>query len=97
MLKDDDIRLLMQSLGAQIMEAQRDPSGAVAILISETVKFRDQLRKNAGATLTAGDTRAALDALETHLSGRRPSDELTAEQAALLQLYIDRLTIFRRV
>jgi hypothetical protein len=95
MLNDDEIKLLIQSLGAQVLENQRNPTGAVAVLIVETVRFRDQLREQAGTTLTVGDTRAALEALEQYLAGGAPSGVLTSEQSALLQLYIDRLTLFK--
>jgi hypothetical protein len=95
-MPEDDIRLLLESLGGQILESQNDPTGAVAMLISETVKFRDQLRREAGAILTVGDTRAALDALEQYLSGSGLPSSLSGEQAALAQLYVDRLTLFKR-
>jgi hypothetical protein len=95
-MPNDEIRLLLESLGGQILESQNDPTGAVAMLISETVKFRDQLRREAGAILTVGDTRAALDALEQYLSGNGLPSSLSGEQAALAQLYVDRLTLFKR-
>ena len=95
-MRSDEIRLLLESLGGQILESQNDPTGAVAMLVSETVKFRDQLRREAGAILTVGDTRAALDALEQYLSGKGLPPSLSGEQTALAQLYVDRLTLFKR-
>jgi hypothetical protein len=92
---DDELTLLMQSLGASVLEGQANPTGAVAMLISETVKFRDKLKEETGETLTVGDTRAALDALEDYLNGQPIPKELTAEQKALVQIWIDRLTVFK--
>ncbi len=91
---DDELRLLMQSLGASVLDDQANPTGAVAMLILETVKFRDKLKEETGEILTVADTRCALDALEDYLNGRPLSKELTLEQKALVQIWIDRLTVF---
>lgn len=91
---DDELRLLMQSLGISVLESQANPTGAVAMLISETVKFRDKLKEETGDILTVADTRAALDALENYLNGQPLPKELTPEQKALTQIWIDRLTVF---
>ena len=91
---DDELRLLMQSLGISVLESQANPTGAVAMLISETVKFRDKLKEETGDILTVADTRAALDALENYLNGQPLPKELTPEQKALAQIWIDRLTVF---
>jgi len=92
---DDELKLLMQSLGASILESQANPTGAMAMLISETVKFRDKLKEETGEVLTVGDTHAALDALEDYLKGHAFSNDLTPEQKALVQIWIDRLTMFK--
>ena len=92
---DDELRLLMQSLGASMLENQANPTGAVAMLISETVKFRDKLKDETGEILTVADTRVALDALENYLNGQPLPIELTPEQKALTQIWIDRLTVFK--
>lgn len=91
---DDELRLLMQSLGISVLESQANPTGAVAMLISETVKFRDKLKDETGDILTVADTRAALDALENYLNSKPLPDDLTPEQKALAQIWIDRLTVF---
>ena len=91
---DDELKLLMQSLGASVLESQVNPTGAVAMLISETVKFRDKLKDGTGDVLTVADTRAALDGLENYLNGKPLPKELTPEQKALAQIWIDRLTVF---
>ena len=91
---DDELRLLMQSLGISVLESQANPTGAVAMLISETVKFRDKLKEETGDILTVADTRAALDALENYLNGQPLPKELTPEQKVLAQIWIDRLTVF---
>jgi hypothetical protein len=92
---DDELKLLMKSLGFSVLENQTNPTGAVAMLISETVKFRDKLKEETGDILTVADTRAALDALENYLNGRPFPKELTPEQKALVQIWIDRLTVFK--
>ena len=93
-MRDDELKLLMQSLGVSVLESQVNPTGAVAMLISETVKFRDKLKEETGDILTVADTRAALDALENYLNGQLLPDDLTPEQKALVQIWIDRLTVF---
>ena len=93
-MRDDELKLLMQSLSASILENQTNPTGAVAMLISETVKFRDKLKEETGDILTVADTRAALDALENYLNGQPLPKELTPEQKVLAQIWIDRLTVF---
>ncbi len=64
------------------------------MLITETLKFRDKLKADTGQALTVTDTRAALDALEVYLKTNKLPDDLTPEQNALAQIWIDRLTIF---
>lgn len=96
-MNNDDISLLIQSLGAQILDSRQDPTSAVAIMITETTRFRDTLKKNAGAVLTVADVRVALDALERYLDTHQLPSSLSSEQLALVQLYIDRLTLFKRV
>jgi hypothetical protein len=68
-----------------------DPSGTVAVLIHETVKLRDELKRTTGRILTVGDTRAALEALKEWLSGQSPAIELTADQTSLLETWQARL------
>jgi len=92
---DEELKLLMQSLGVSVLENLTNPTGAVAMLISETVKFRDKLKDETGEILTVADTRAALDALEKYLNGQSFPKELTPEQKALAQIWIDRLTVFK--
>lgn len=92
----DEFKLLIEALGGQVVEGETDPTGTVAILISETLKFRDKLKEETGATLTVGDARAALDALEDFLKGRPMSENLSAEQKALARIYIDRITLFKK-
>jgi hypothetical protein len=94
-MKDDELQKLMQSLGASVFASRRDPRGTMAILISETVKFRDKLKQESGKTLTVGDTRAALDGLQKHLTGQPVPDDLSSEQQALLNIWIERLTGFQ--
>ena len=94
-MPDKDIRLLIQALGSQLFEDQSDPSGTVAVLISETVKFRDKLKEETGDILTVADTKVALDGLEKHLHGEPLPGDLTPEQKTLTQIWIDRLTIFK--
>jgi hypothetical protein len=95
-LPNDELRLLIEALGGQLVEGQGDPTGTVAVLINETLKFRDKLKEETGDILTVGDTRAALDALEEYLHGHALPKNLSPEQRALAQIYIDRITLFRR-
>jgi len=93
-MSDDKLRLLIQSLGASLFDDFESPTGTVAMLFSETIKFRDKLKEETGETLTVEDTQIALNALEKHLKGGLLPDSLTSEQKALTQIWIDRLTIF---
>jgi hypothetical protein len=94
-MSDDAFSLLMQTLGEQMFAHENDPTGVVALLLSETLRFRDKLKDEAGIILTVDDTQIALDALETYLSGQPLPDSLTSEQQSLAQIWIDRLTTFK--
>ncbi|HVP06854.1 MAG TPA: hypothetical protein VMS71_03355 [Candidatus Acidoferrum sp.] len=94
-MSNDALYLLIQSLGAQVLEHQRNPSGSLAILMSETLKFRDKLKEETGQILTVEDTRRALDGLEQCLDGRPMPSGLTPEQQLLAQIWLDRLTLFK--
>jgi hypothetical protein len=93
-MADDDIRLLIEALGGEL-QRQSNPTGVVAMLITETVRFRDKLKTETGTTLTVQDTRIALDSLEQYLEAHKLPDTLTPEQKALTQIYIDRITLFQ--
>lgn len=94
-MSDDAFSLLMRTLGEQMFARENDPTGVVAMLVTETLRFRDKLKEDAGIVLTVEDTRIALDALEGHLDGQPLPTSLTSEQQNLMQIWIDRLTTFR--
>ncbi|HOZ07793.1 MAG TPA: hypothetical protein PKW75_05860, partial [candidate division Zixibacteria bacterium] len=66
----------------------------VAVLITETVRFRDKLKAETGEILTIEDTRLAVEALQQYLENRTMPSHLTPEQRQLAQIYVDRLTVF---
>ena len=95
-MSDDALYLLLQSLGAQVLEGRMNPTGTVAILMSETLKFRDKLRSETGMILTVDDTRLALDGLESLMNEKELPSGLTSEQRTLAQIWFDRLTLFNK-
>jgi hypothetical protein len=68
-----------------------DSTGIVDILKEETLRLRDRLKNEANVTLTVGDTRAALDALEDYLKSERSSPTLTEHQRMLFNAWRRRL------
>ncbi len=92
-MSKDEIQLLIKSLGEQIA-TDNNAGDILGMLTRETLKFRDKLFEDNGLKLTVADTRIALGALEAYLQERDPSQILTSEQAALLQIWIDKITIF---
>jgi len=93
---EENIRMLLDALGGQVLENYHDGTATLAVLMTETLRFRDKLKAETGETLTVEDTQAALDALEHYLIHENFPDNLTAEQKALAQIYVDRLTMFSR-
>lgn len=89
------INLLLSSLGEQII-SESEAGNVLDLLIRETDKFRDKLKEERGVKLTVADTRIALDGLEKYLKGEDWQQNLTGEQAALLQIWIDRITLFQK-
>ncbi|MGH8016511.1 MAG: hypothetical protein ACREBV_09985 [Candidatus Zixiibacteriota bacterium] len=87
------IHLLLNSLGGQIVTDSK-AGDVLSLLVKETVKFRDKIKEERGVVLTVADTRLALEGLEKYLKGEEWNQNLTGEQAALLQIWIDRITIF---
>ena len=94
-MSKDDIQLLMKSLGEQIV-IDNNAGDILRTLTKETLRFRDKLLEENGQTLTVADTRLALEALEEFFQEREPSQKLTAEQASLLQIWIDKITLFSK-
>lgn len=94
-MSDEDLRLLFQSLGTQVLEKENDISGTLSALMSETVRFRKKLKEDMGTVLSIDDTRMALEGLESHLKEEKLSDEMTSEQKTLAMILYDRITIFR--
>ena len=90
-MSDEEYRLLIKALGGQIFEDNENVNSVVKNLIQDTIHFRDKLKEETGQILTVEDTRKALDALETHLNGEKFPSDLTPEQKALAQIFIDRI------
>lgn len=94
-MSKDDIQLLVKSLGEQIV-IDNNAGDILGMLTKETLRFRDKLLAENGVTLTVADTRIALEALEKFFQKQEPSQVLTSEQASLLQIWIDKITIFSK-
>ena len=92
-MSDERLRLLIEALAGQLPQSQKDPTGTVAVLISETVKYRDKLKEEAGIVLTVEDTRMALDALEARLNEIPQPELLTSQQKELAKILFDRLNL----
>ena len=90
----EQLRLLMESMGVDMLKDRQNSKRVMNLLSEETVKFRDKLKEDTGTILTVGDTRTALQALEEHLKGGALPRDLTPEQKALVQIWIDRLEVF---
>lgn len=93
-LVDDKLRLLMQSMGGALFEKEGDPAILMNMLMRETIRFRDKLKQETGVILTVGDTRVALEGLDEHMRTNELPDSLTSEQRSLVQIWIDKLTLF---
>ena len=94
-MSDDDIQLLINSLGEQIV-IDNNAGDILGTLTKETLRFRDKLLEELGQTLTVADTRLALEALEEFFQDKEPSQKLTPEQSSLLQIWIDKITLFSK-
>ena len=100
MTRDENIKLLMQSLGEQVIDETSNSAEAgkvqetLALLIEETTKFRDKLLEDTGVVFTVEDTQKTLLALDLYMDSGKVDPELSLEQHALLQIWIDRLTLF---
>jgi hypothetical protein len=89
------IHILLDALGGQMLDESKTHD-VLSMLVKETIKFRDKIKEERGVVLTVADTRQALDGLEKYLKGEDWNQNLTGEQAALLQIWIDRITIFNK-
>ncbi len=94
-MSKDDIQLLIKSLGEQIV-IDNNAGDILGTLTKETLRFRDKLLEENGLTLTVADTRIALEALEEFFQDKKPSQKLTSEQTSLLQIWIDKITLFSK-
>ncbi|MCP4684211.1 MAG: hypothetical protein GY867_02085 [bacterium] len=93
-VSSEQLRLLMESLGVELLKDKQNINRVLNLLSEETVKFRDKLKQETGAVLTVGDTRIALEGLEKHLEGQALPRDLSPEQKALVRIWIDRLEVF---
>jgi hypothetical protein len=89
------INLLMKSLGRQII-TDGNAGEVLSVLVKETLRFRNKLEEETGVIFTIEDTSAALNAFELYLRGEEWGSGLSEEQSALLQIWIDRITIFEK-
>ena len=93
-VSNDELSLLFDSLGTQILEENPGAVAMVRMLRTETLKFRDKLKAENSQILTVADTRVALDALEASLHGEAIPKDISAEQKALARILIDRVELF---
>ncbi|MCD6346664.1 MAG: hypothetical protein DRP47_11415 [Candidatus Zixiibacteriota bacterium] len=90
---DDIIKLFQSQVQGQNHD---DPREVVSILLTETVRFRDKLKKETGEILTVADTRVALNILKHYLdTGSLPKD-IRPRQKSLANVWIDRLSLFEK-
>ena len=94
-MTDDKLRMILQVSAAQLADDEVGATLVANALVSETLKLRDKLKNEAGIILTIEDTQIALDAFMAVLDGAPLSSELSSEQMALAQIYIDRMTLFK--
>lgn len=85
----------MKSLGEQIV-SDGNAGEVISVLVKETLRFRDKLKEERGVVLTVADTSVALNSFEKYLKGEEWAEGLTGEQVALIQIWIDRVTIFEK-
>ncbi len=88
------LRLLIQSACQGLLDNRADSRTAVNTIIRETLRFREKLSREIGHDLSLDDTRTALEALGQLLGGGRMPSDLSAEQRALTQIWVDHLTLF---
>lgn len=93
-MSEGQLRLLLESMGEQLSGGNVEGVKVLNKLAQDTVRFRDKLKRETGEILTVSNTRLALEALSNHLDKQPISVTLTSEQKALLQIWIDRLTLF---
>jgi len=92
-MTDERFRLLIEALAGQFPQSLKDPTGTIAVLISETVKYRNKLTEEAGIVLTVEDTRMALDAVEARLKELPQPEDLSSIQKELAKILFDRLDL----
>lgn len=88
-MDEDSLKALCQYAQQASEDDLADPQNIVAILTSETVKFRDKLKDETGEILTVADTRSTLDALTTFLVSNRLPNNITPTQKELAQIWIE--------
>ena len=66
--------------------------GGLDVLVNN-VGAVGKLKEETGEVITVGDTRIALEALSSYLNDQPFAATLSPEQKALLQIWIDRLTL----
>ena len=88
-MDDDPLKALRQYAQQASEDDLADPQNIVAILTSETVKFRDKLKDETGVILTVADTKAAVDALAAYLVSKKLPVDITPTQRELAQIWIE--------
>lgn len=94
-MNDEKLKMILKVFGSQLADDEAGVTEVVHLLMDATVKFRDKLKGEAGITLSVEDTQTALDGFEVALSGEPLPSDLTSEQQALAQIFLDRMTLFK--
>jgi hypothetical protein len=91
-MPNDDLQEFFEALNAALVEQFADPRATIAILISETVQFRDKLLAETGHTLTVGETSETLEVLLARIEERPSTIQLSEIQQQLLDIWLKWLT-----
>ncbi|RLB92870.1 MAG: hypothetical protein DRH43_01300 [Deltaproteobacteria bacterium] len=90
-MKESEINRLFLRVAATSGQASEDVRKVFATLVSSTLRYRDQMKKDLGVIVTVEDVRVALDWLVESIHTKRLPETNNAVRLDLLKIWLDEL------
>ena len=95
-MQEEEIRQLFERVAENAGEMSDDVRAVFSLLVSATLRYRDQIREASGTVLTVQDVRTVLDWLVVSIHTHRLPDTDNAVQENLLRVWLEELNLLQQ-
>lgn len=90
-MNDKEVETLFEAVACTMPKTTPEVRKVFSLLVSSTLRYRDQMKEQAGITVTVEDVRVTLDMLLQVLHTKMVPHQDLAVRANLLELWLEEL------